>query len=76
MLVAWLLQKQATVALAKLTGEVSDADRAFYTGKVAAAQFFAREVLPRVRADRKILVSRRPGPHGSAGGRVLALVHP
>ena len=56
-LVAWLLQKQATIALAKLTGDVSDADRAFYIGKVAAAQFFAREVLPRVRADRKILES-------------------
>jgi alkylation response protein AidB-like acyl-CoA dehydrogenase len=56
-MVAWLLQKQATVALAKLAGDVSDDDRAFYTGKVAAAQFFAREVLPRVRADRKILES-------------------
>jgi hypothetical protein len=56
-MVAWLLQKQATVALTKLAGDVSDADRAFYTGKVAAAQFFAREVLPRIRADRKILES-------------------
>ncbi len=54
-MVAWLLQKQATVALAKLADQVSDEDRAFYTGKVAAAQFFAREVLPRIRADRKVI---------------------
>jgi hypothetical protein len=56
-LVAWLLQKQAVVALAALSGEVSESDRAFYRGKVAAAQFFAREVLPRVRADRKVVES-------------------
>jgi alkylation response protein AidB-like acyl-CoA dehydrogenase len=56
-LVAWLLQKQAVVALAALSGEVSESDRAFYTGKVAAAQFFAREVLPRIRADRKVVES-------------------
>ncbi len=31
-------------------GEVSAADKAFYDGKVAAARFFAREVLPRLAA--------------------------
>ncbi|MFY0408480.1 acyl-CoA dehydrogenase [Solicola sp. PLA-1-18] len=49
---AWLLLRGATVALEKLGGEVSPADQAFYEGKVAAAQFFAREVLPRLAADR------------------------
>jgi alkylation response protein AidB-like acyl-CoA dehydrogenase len=53
--VAWLLQKQADVALKALAGEVSEADRAFYQGKVAAARFFAREVLPRLGADRRIV---------------------
>ncbi len=56
-MVAWLLQRQAAVALAALDGDVSEADRAFYTGKIAAARFFAREILPRIRADRKIVES-------------------
>ncbi|MER7419805.1 acyl-CoA dehydrogenase [Micromonospora peucetia] len=55
LVVGWLLQKQADVALKALAGEVSAADKAFYTGKVAAARFFAREVLPRIGADRRII---------------------
>ncbi|MEN3303952.1 MAG: hypothetical protein V7603_154 [Micromonosporaceae bacterium] len=57
LLVAWLLQRQADVALRALDGEVSAADRAFYEGKVAAARFFAHEVLPRIGADRRIVES-------------------
>ncbi|GAB7041435.1 MULTISPECIES: acyl-CoA dehydrogenase [Catenuloplanes] len=53
--VGWLLQKQADVALGALAGEVSAADKAFYEGKVAAARFFAHEVLPRVGADRRVV---------------------
>jgi alkylation response protein AidB-like acyl-CoA dehydrogenase len=48
---AWLLLRGAEVALEKLAGEVSGADKAFYEGKVAAAQFFARTNLPRVTAE-------------------------
>jgi alkylation response protein AidB-like acyl-CoA dehydrogenase len=59
LIVGWLLQRQASVALAALAGEVSTADRAFYTGKVAAARFFAHEVLPRIRGDRKIVESAK-----------------
>ncbi|MFC4149151.1 acyl-CoA dehydrogenase [Micromonospora mangrovi] len=55
LVVGWLLQKQADVALKALGGEVSTTDKAFYTGKVAAARFFAREVLPRIGADRRII---------------------
>ncbi|WP_148573663.1 acyl-CoA dehydrogenase [Nocardioides caldifontis] len=51
---AWLLLRQAEVALEKLGGDVSDADREFYEGKLAAAQFFARTVLPKVTAERQI----------------------
>jgi alkylation response protein AidB-like acyl-CoA dehydrogenase len=51
---AWLLLRQAEVALEKLGGEVKDSDRDFYEGKVAAAQFFARQVLPMVSAERQI----------------------
>ncbi|HWS33224.1 MAG TPA: acyl-CoA dehydrogenase [Actinoplanes sp.] len=52
---AWLLLRQAEVALNALNTEVSDADKKFYTGKVAAARFFAREVLPRIGSDRRII---------------------
>lgn len=55
LLVGWLLQRQAEVALRALNGEPSPADQAFYTGKVAAAGFFAREVLPRLAADRRVI---------------------
>ncbi|WP_433389049.1 acyl-CoA dehydrogenase [Micromonospora sp. KLBMP9576] len=55
LVVGWLLQKQADVALKALAGEVSASDKAFYTGKVAAARFFAREVLPRIGSDRRII---------------------
>lgn len=51
---AWLLLRQAEVALAKLGGEVSAKDKAFYEGKVAAARFFAQTNLPRLSAERAI----------------------
>jgi alkylation response protein AidB-like acyl-CoA dehydrogenase len=52
----WLLLKGAEVALAKLSGdaELSAKDKAFYEGKVAAAQFFAQTNLPRLTAERAI----------------------
>jgi alkylation response protein AidB-like acyl-CoA dehydrogenase len=52
LVVAWLLLRQAEIAQAKLDG---GADDDFYRGKVAAATFFSREVLPRLTADRKIV---------------------
>jgi Acetyl-CoA dehydrogenase C-terminal like len=54
---AWLLLRQAEVALGALGGEVSAKDKAFYEGKVAGAQFFARNVLPKVSAERAIAES-------------------
>ncbi|MGI5166452.1 acyl-CoA dehydrogenase [Spirillospora sp. CA-253888] len=55
LIVGWLLLRQAEVALAKLGGgDVSEADKNFYTGKVAAAQFFVQTVLPRLASDRVI----------------------
>ena len=50
----WLLLRGAEVALEKLSGEVSAKDKAFYEGKVAAAQFFARNQLPKITAERAI----------------------
>ncbi|MFC0530348.1 acyl-CoA dehydrogenase [Phytohabitans kaempferiae] len=57
LILAWLLQRQADVALRALAGEPSAADKSFYEGKVAAARFFAHEVLPRIGADRRIIES-------------------
>ena len=54
LLCAWLLLRQAEVALARLGGELHAADRDFYEGKVVAAQFFARQVLPRLTAERAV----------------------
>jgi alkylation response protein AidB-like acyl-CoA dehydrogenase len=53
LIVGWLLLKRADVALQKLNTDSSDA--AFYTGVVASARFFAREVLPRLGSDRRII---------------------
>ncbi len=54
-IVSWLLLRQAEVALAALGADPTPTDKLFYEGKVAAARFFAREVLPRVSADRRII---------------------
>lgn len=53
-LVAWLLLRGAVIALRALDSDVSADDRAFYQGKVAAARFFARNVLPVVAAESAI----------------------
>jgi alkylation response protein AidB-like acyl-CoA dehydrogenase len=55
--VAWLLLRQAEVALRALAGDLSEADKAFYEGKVATAQFFVRQVLPKLAAERAIAES-------------------
>jgi alkylation response protein AidB-like acyl-CoA dehydrogenase len=52
--IAWMLCRQAEVALHKLGGDVSEADKAFYSGKVAAAQFFCATQLPKLAAERAI----------------------
>ncbi|MFT4009407.1 MAG: acyl-CoA dehydrogenase [Nocardioidaceae bacterium] len=51
---AWLLLRGAEVALSRLGGELSDKDKVFYEGKLAAASFFARTVLPKVAAERTL----------------------
>jgi alkylation response protein AidB-like acyl-CoA dehydrogenase len=56
LLVGWLLLRQADVALAALGGGPTSArDQAFYEGKVGAARFFARTVLPLLSAQRTII---------------------
>ncbi|MBB3085201.1 acyl-CoA dehydrogenase [Geodermatophilus sabuli] len=52
---AWLLVRQAEVALTALAGEVRTADRHFYEGKLAAARFFCTQVLPRLSSERAVV---------------------
>ncbi|MET8989814.1 acyl-CoA dehydrogenase [Nonomuraea wenchangensis] len=53
LVIGWLLLRQAEVALARL----ADGEDSFYQGKVASATFFAKTVLPRLAAERRILES-------------------
>ncbi len=53
LLIGWLLLWHAEIALTALDGQPSARDTAFYEGKVAAATFFAANVLPRLGADRR-----------------------
>jgi alkylation response protein AidB-like acyl-CoA dehydrogenase len=53
---AWLLLRQAEVALDKLAGDAGK-DQAFYEGKVAAAQFFAQHNMPKISAERALAES-------------------
>ncbi len=55
LITGWLLIRQSEVALAALAGEVSEKDRYFYEGKLAATRFFATQVLPRLSAERLIV---------------------
>jgi len=55
LLIGWLLLIQAEIALRALDTDVTAHDRDFYSGKVAAAKFFATNVLPRLSAERAII---------------------
>jgi alkylation response protein AidB-like acyl-CoA dehydrogenase len=55
LLIGWLLQRQAEVAIGKLDAGASAKDKPFYEGKIAVASFFARNVLPELSAGRKIV---------------------
>jgi len=54
LLIGWQLLRHAEVAIA---AQDKGADDAFYQGKVATAQFFARNILPELTATRAILAN-------------------
>ncbi|MBB5999032.1 acyl-CoA dehydrogenase [Streptomonospora salina] len=54
LVLGWLLLRQAEVALNALDG-AEGTDRDFYTGKIAAARFFADQVLPGLATEREIV---------------------
>jgi len=57
LLIGWLLARHAEVAQRALDNAdtLSEADRDFYTGKIAVARFFATTVLPRLETERRII---------------------
>ncbi len=56
--VGWLLLRGADVALTALKGDdLKDGDTAFYEGKIAAAKWFANNVLPELTARREIMAA-------------------
>ncbi|MCV7098918.1 acyl-CoA dehydrogenase [Mycobacterium palustre] len=57
LLIGWRLLVQAGVAHAALAGAPSEQDAPFYRGKIATAAFFAKNMLPRLTAQRKVLES-------------------
>jgi hypothetical protein len=54
-IIAWLLLRQAEIAISKSANPGRDAD--FYAGKIASAKFFVRTVLPHIKAELKIVLS-------------------
>jgi alkylation response protein AidB-like acyl-CoA dehydrogenase len=55
LVIGWLLQQHAAVAVEKLDAGASGADRAFYEGKVAVASFFAKSFLPLLTSTRQVI---------------------
>jgi len=55
LVLGWLLQKQAVVAIDALDQGVTGADKSFYEGKIAVASFFAKNFLPLLASTRTVL---------------------
>ncbi|MCI4673810.1 acyl-CoA dehydrogenase [Candidatus Mycolicibacterium alkanivorans] len=55
LVIGWLLQRQAAVAIAALDGGATGADRSFYEGKIAVASFFAKNFLPLLTSTRQVI---------------------
>ena len=57
LIIGWLLARQAEVAQRALdtADSLAEPERDFYTGKLAAARFFATTVLPRLETERNIV---------------------
>ena len=55
LVIGWLLQRQAAVAIAALDAGATGADRSFYEGKLAVASFFAKNMLPLLTSTRQVI---------------------
>ena len=57
LLIGWRLLAQAEIARAAMADGASASDEAFYQGKIATAAFFAKNMLPKLTAQRKVVES-------------------
>jgi alkylation response protein AidB-like acyl-CoA dehydrogenase len=55
LVIGWLLQRQAAIAVEALDGGADGAERSFYEGKVAVASFFAKNFLPLLSSTREVI---------------------
>ncbi|WP_166907895.1 acyl-CoA dehydrogenase [Mycobacterium sp. DL440] len=55
LLLGWLLARQAAVAIEKLDAGASGDDRTYLEGKIAAASFFAKNMLPLLTSTRQVI---------------------
>ena len=55
LVIGWLLLRQAAVAIDKLDAGAAGGEKVFYDGKVAAASFFAKNMLPLLSAVREVI---------------------
>lgn len=55
LIIGWLLQRQAAVAVAALDAGATGEERAYYEGKVAVASFFAKNFLPLLTSTRDVI---------------------
>jgi alkylation response protein AidB-like acyl-CoA dehydrogenase len=55
LIIGWLLQQHAAVAIDALDAGARGDDRAFYEGKIAVASFFAKNFLPLLTSTRQVI---------------------
>jgi alkylation response protein AidB-like acyl-CoA dehydrogenase len=55
LVIGWLLQKQAAVAIEALDAGATGAEKSFYEGKLAVASFFAKSFLPLLTSTRQVI---------------------
>ena len=55
LVIGWLLQQQAAVAIAALDAGAEGDERAFYEGKLAVASFFSKNFLPLLTSTRQVI---------------------
>jgi len=55
LVIGWLLQRQAAVALEALDAGATGTERSFYEGKIAVASFFAKNFLPLLTSTREVI---------------------
>ena len=55
LVLGWLLLKQAAVAIEKLDAGATGDDKSYYDGKIGAASFFAKNMLPMLTSTKQVI---------------------